>query len=588
MPVVDIQDAAAQLDAILGDYADLVEQAEGFGLRLGAMPKNLMPLAEAQRIVKDMGAKKEELSNFLSGVYLAARKVPKEVGAEYEALIKKGQKAIDKITVDLKKAEAAIQKYEELLLGENFQSWFEMVRMAIIDLDIPEGIYLDFRSELKTDENPPFAYGVVSLEKGREVLYKVIAGYKAQGDLYWGNITVLSTGKTYKNVVKFEGRRGLRGGAKTLAEQLLALVQAGGKEGLFGTRRNVSLDIKDSSTLGPLVAKGIMDYVQGKWFGEPASVIWAPTLFLDESLKTGRGAIKVDQAFPKRTFSAVTAVLGKGALFYRRVEKPFVVQVGDLKWKVTVTRGADQGFSAYCNPSPKDSRYFNAYYYWYNLTGCLSCLEQAAAKNPHILTMKPTKVVGLMNVKVEMMRARKTSSTRVAERYLMAGASGCEETVWIADEKQAWQEALGEAAAKHGDRGYSGGMAEKRGCGYEVVQREPVTLAELDKIVNDNWDRFDEKWGPAGAVPLLSRTPDRKEALTVEVKASNERDALRQGGLMIRATGHIAVGVRVQVQDLKAKMLPGGARVKTFQVSGVRVQFKRGIAGWHFFGWCSS
>jgi len=101
-------------------------------------------------------------------------------------------------------------------------------------------------------------------------------------------------------------------------------------------------------------------------------------------------------------------------------------------------------------------------------------------------------------------------------------------------------------------------------------------------------NRYDEKWGPAGAIPLLSNKAAKKEQVTVDVKARNEKDALRQGGLVIRATGHLAVGTRVAVQDMKVKLQPGGARVKTYTVTGLRVQYKRGIAGWYFFGVCSS
>ena len=578
-----LDDARAELDDILSEYEDLVDEAEGFGLRLAAYPKGLMPLAKAQGIVKDMAAKVEEMENFAGRIQYTTfdfdrqRRVtvPDAVLKEHQALQSKVDRILAKMRADMGKAEKAIKKYEELLLGANFQSWFEMVRMAVIDLDIPEGIYLDFETGLELNANPPYAYGHLTLEKDRKAIYRVVAGYRAQTDLYWGNLWVQSSGKTFKSVVRSEGRRGLRGDAKTLANQLLALIRANSQDDVVKTRRNVDLDIQDPSITGPLVQAAVMEGVRKRWPWNPTSVSDTRRINLDSSMKTGKGEIEVIEGFKKRSLKSVRNLFEKGAKVYARLEKQFVVEVGADKWKVQLTPTWG-GFGVYCLPTGQRNRDF---YFWDTF------------QTPLIWIRDLSRLVYLRrkwDVKVVKVRRRKTSSERVAEQYLTAGAQSCEETVWIADVRQAWREALEEAGAEHGTRGYSGGLYEKASYGYNIVQKEPVSVDSLRALVDKVWSRFDDKWGPAGAIPLLSKTPTKKDKVTVDVKARNEREALRKGGLLIRATGHIPPSVAVQVKSMKAQMKPGGARVKTYAVTGERHLYKRGVAGWHFFGMCSS
>jgi hypothetical protein len=71
----------------------------------------------------------------------------------------------------------------------------------------------------------------------------------------------------------------------------------------------------------------------------------------------------------------------------------------------------------------------------------------------------------------------------------------------------AFRAAVAKAQYDHGHSGYTGTLAEKEN--YVIIQDTPLTLHEAgilaEKLIDDCDDRIDDKWGPAGAIPVCSK-----------------------------------------------------------------------------------
>lgn len=72
--------------------------------------------------------------------------------------------------------------------------------------------------------------------------------------------------------------------------------------------------------------------------------------------------------------------------------------------------------------------------------------------------------------------------------------------------RAAFTEAHDLARYEHGNAGYTGSLAEKDS--YNVITREPMSRSEADRLadrlINDSDPRIDDKWGPAGAIPVVN------------------------------------------------------------------------------------
>ena len=71
--------------------------------------------------------------------------------------------------------------------------------------------------------------------------------------------------------------------------------------------------------------------------------------------------------------------------------------------------------------------------------------------------------------------------------------------------REAYDKAVEQAQWEYGHAGYTGTIAE---CdGYVVIQQEKLTLPlaeELgEKLIDADDQRISDKWGPAGAIPLI-------------------------------------------------------------------------------------
>jgi len=76
------------------------------------------------------------------------------------------------------------------------------------------------------------------------------------------------------------------------------------------------------------------------------------------------------------------------------------------------------------------------------------------------------------------------------------------------DVKKAFDTATSEAAYEHGHGGYSGTLAEK--SNYVVITSTPLLEREAyalaDQLMEDDDPRISDKWGPAGAIPVIKGT----------------------------------------------------------------------------------
>lgn len=70
--------------------------------------------------------------------------------------------------------------------------------------------------------------------------------------------------------------------------------------------------------------------------------------------------------------------------------------------------------------------------------------------------------------------------------------------------KEAFDNAVHQAAYDYGHAGYTGTIAEK--CEFVMIIRTPMETSEAcklaDDLIGDGDPRIDDKWGPAGCIPL--------------------------------------------------------------------------------------
>jgi hypothetical protein len=72
------------------------------------------------------------------------------------------------------------------------------------------------------------------------------------------------------------------------------------------------------------------------------------------------------------------------------------------------------------------------------------------------------------------------------------------------DAKEAYQEAVKDAQYWHGHAGYTGTIAEK--SGYVMITNTKMSADDAEELgaqlIESCDDRIDDKWGPAGCIPL--------------------------------------------------------------------------------------
>ena len=255
----DLEEANAMLNGLIQQHKQNMDDAKAFGMKSAASPKNLMPYAEAKQIVESFSKDTEKAYAFVGNLEQAYRhSAPDDLKPALAKLIAKGQKTLKVFEANKKKAETALDKHEEMLVGAVFQKAFESLRMAVLKIKLQPDIDVDFETTLDMNANPPFAAGGIKFirEGQSEPVMRIWLGYRAATDYYYGNIVTPS--KTYKSLVVKQGQARTSTFVKALAEQAIA-VDKKESVGVFHTRKSpafVGLDPKEvKETVAPKLTK---------------------------------------------------------------------------------------------------------------------------------------------------------------------------------------------------------------------------------------------------------------------------------------------------------------------------------------------
>lgn len=611
----DIARATDFLEDLIGQHDDRIDQARAFGLRTAALPKGLMPFAEAQRIVASFEKDTEQLSRFLDGL-TAAGKAPLDMQADLDALKAKANKALQKFKDDKQKAQASLDNYEDILVGEHFQEAFEALRHALLDLDLADDVDMDFKTDLNLNANPAWAQGNVIITQGSTKVLTVFIGYRAEDDYYWGGATVAKTGKTYKSIVNKSGHTFLPRFIRELTEQIKALADSLSL-GIFRSRKKVELKIQDPDTLLRALKPALeakINEIRRLPAGTP--IAWRTILQVADKGDEASGTIILNgYGWPKEKLTEEMADNHVATLEQLRksLMGPFTVTTQNGQtWDVQAS-GPEW---IYQDPG----RYYSAFtasdmhtkwpLEWRTniqsipmddirqramSVGILGQAQGFGAQKKKWIDLIRTKMPqpqglviasGSLSFTMTRKMGPGKSAQRVATRYLTAGGNTFSNYIAIPDADRAFRRAQEEAGYERG-HGYSGTIVEKPG--YTIRKRDPMTRSQAHEFVNQDLDN-NEKWGPAFAVPISEEKVLKKDTVTVTVDARDEADAKKRGALKIKATGRVPPQATILVDIKKVTHQPGpGSRTKTFEVVGERRSAITGaITGWLFYGWASS
>lgn len=631
--MIDLSRAEVVLADILMEHEALLDEARGFGLRTAALPRGLMPVKEAQKVVADMGANLEKLDKFYNGLMFGTREVPKELAGEFDALLTKAKKAREKCELDVKKAREALEKHEDLLVGEAFQEAFEAVRIAIVDFDPADDVDLDFKTELFLDKEPSYAVGVVLIKRGGQVPFKVHVGYRAEDDFFYGNIEVPARYKTFQNVVKKNGRTKLPAFVRELTEQLKALADAQAP-GLFKSRKKVELTLVDPEVVRAELKKAA-DVHLAAAFGSGKTETNL-VVSVDSSGTSATGRLSWDGWGWDQELNSLADAESKFRHYEGRRAR--------LAEKFQAPLANGQVWEAAPRPGPWSYKIGIWSAYGYHSPQIFSTIEQLKAVWPAEWDYKPTltavrerarqyaipvdpksrdvrSLVDAIRRKTKPPKGFRVASSpvdvtftlvgkvkkgaveRVADAFLSRQAGADSFGVYSPgkDVRQAFRDAVSNAQHDRGHGGYTGTIAEKHS--YKVRREEPFVwngrwpMPEDMRRFLEQDDRAgspcDDKWGPACAVPVSEEKVLAKEDVVVTVEARDEAEARRKGILLIKAKGRVPPKATILVEvpeGTKGLTLENkGARVSTWSVKGVRKQSIVGeITGWYFYGTASS
>ena len=632
----DIGKAEDLLDKLLGEHSSIMEEAQGFGLRMAAIPKGLMPIKEAQQVLVELGKNVEKINAFYMGL-LNVRDVPKEMADGFQALVDKASKATKKCEDDKKKAVAALAAHEDLLVGEAFQEMFQAVRLAVIDFDVMDDVDLDFDTTLYLDAEPAYAVGTVHVKKGTSEVYTVQVGYRASDELFYGNITATKRYKTFKEVVKKNGRTKLPAFVRDLTEQLKALADQDAA-GVFKSRKKIELTLVDSDAVRAMLKPLVEAEIKKQLGSNPPSVVFSATVASSGTSATGtlqgfsgwgwtdelsseadaRSKLRFFTTKQKALSAAFSITLPNGHVwdvvptvgnwtyvttYKKRSSWPervlFTEATMSEQWPI---EWSDKAATALSLPElqaratllkvafdPKSK----------NKSTLITALRAVSPK-PKGLAIDSSPVTYALTRKST---GKKAAVERVSTLFLsrIAGATGFSVYQEGADARRAFREAVSNAQHEHGHDTYSGTIGAVSSFG--VARNEPFPVQkssyggvqfsqELNNYIDKNMDKYD-KWDGCGAVPVSVEQVLAKDTVTVTVEAKDEVEARRKGILLIKATGRVPPKASIVVEvpeGTKGLTLENkGARVSTWKVMGLRKQSLVGaITGWVFFGWAPS
>ncbi|MER5352548.1 hypothetical protein ABT093_19725 [Kitasatospora sp. NPDC002551] len=157
------------------------------------------------------------------------------------------------------------------------------------------------------------------------------------------------------------------------------------------------------------------------------------------------------------------------------------------------------------------------------------------------------------------------------------------------DVAQAFRDAVENAQYEYGHRGYTGTIAEKDS--WQTVTSTPLSVRDAvalaDRIMSDYEHPLQDKWGPAGAIPVLS---DRRQ-ITVTVPPSTPGyKTLKEAAAAILAEGDQLLPGET-VEHYTGDVIERSRRSGLIRSAELDVTLQGGPAehrGWLFFGYASS
>lgn len=134
-----------------------------------------------------------------------------------------------------------------------------------------------------------------------------------------------------------------------------------------------------------------------------------------------------------------------------------------------------------------------------------------------------------------------TLASRIAARYLTAGASSFVDFGRGSDAKKAFQEITEEARHESGHGGYSGTIAEK--SNFIIRRSTPMSRQDAQAFVDTDMEQAD-KWGPAFAVPISESKVKSEKEVTLKVQAKDSNSAIEEFKRQIveKAKGKVELG----------------------------------------------
>jgi hypothetical protein len=611
----DLGKAEDFLEDLIDLHDDRLQDARGFGMRVGAIPKGLMPYAEAQRIVTGFNKDTEKLSSFLDHLSSAVRMAPPEMKASAQALLDKASATMDKFKTDLKKAQQALEQHEDLLVGENFQTAFEALRMAVLDLDLADDADIDFTTQLELDKDPAYAFGTIHVSKGTAKVLRLVVAYRATDDKYWGNIHV--AGKSYKEVVTKTGHTFLPRFIRELVDQTKALADKHNLN-VFKSRKRVELKIVDTADLAKQLEPKLKETIlkasgmTGLHWQSPitfdpkgekatATVDWNDYGWPGEQPRTpGQGAYYLNGNF--WVFENKRKVLAKpfkvatpdGTIWDVVPEVPAWIYSTRLNWQ-RITFKTEQERDAKIplewRPSADSAPIADLRKRAQELN-VQNIPSFGARKSELIRAMRTVSrppigfVADEAVVKLQITKSARNKTAEDERFATMWRKAGGVDVITYSPGKRvedAWRDAVDEATREYGHQdGYSGAINSIHG--YRIKTNEPMyrqrAYAQAEREVASM--AKDEK---AWAIPVTEEKVLKKEVVTVNVEARDEKDAIRKGTLLIKATGRIPPRAAILVTIQKVQPATGSGRLKTFVVTGERRASLLGeIVGWVFYG----
>lgn len=550
--------AELELDAILREHEDLLEQAQGFGMRTAAIPRGLMPLREAQTIVAQFDANTKKLVEFADSLSRTMMHAPdKATGDALREISDRASKALRKFEADLKLAKESLVKHEDLLVGENFQKMFQALRLAVLDLDLTSNADFKAKTQLYLDANPAYAVGVATVFRidPKENVYQVRATYKAETDEYVADMWSKRANRWFP-AAKKTGHARIAAFVKAVVDKMKAVHDFEG-ETLFGSRRSV----EDTS---PDVVQYRSEVDERKRRDREQRAMDDATAMIN------RIAQAIDRKLKERFPTGVTRI-------YPLVREAHPEKTSILIWnQITVDGVAVQlgtGFNVH-----KDGRFV-----FPKTPGHFGIVRKGGKNNNPVSASNESEYVD--RAVDALANAVTSSGGRIARTTRTAGATTFENLVWIADVNSAFRHIRQEQLDAYGHRdGYPGTIAAK--SKYNIRSRELMTEVQARAFADMDIDR-NNKWGSeAFAVPVTKSTVLSTDKVTVTVTARDEREALRQAKMQIYATGRFPPDADVVVSELVSKKIAETPRTETFDVTGTRKVVLAGkIDGWLFYGW---